>query len=149
MLRASSGDKELDQAESLVSEPVGARHAIPVLTPELSTASPDTPSVEGVGVCQDIVDGISSDPRGITMKSRILIVDDVWGSGRTSNAVRGRVEAAGGRPATCVLHFNPYRSLFKGLKPDYYGAITDAWIVYPWEIDRDLDTIPSGQGGVN
>ncbi len=73
---------------------------------------------------------------------RILIVDDVWGSGRTSTAVRGRVQAAGGKPATCVLHFNPYRSLFGRLRPDYYGAVTDAWIVYPWEIARGIDNIP-------
>lgn len=80
---------------------------------------------------------------------RILIVDDVWGSGRTSSAVRGRVEAAEGKPANCVLHFNPYRSLFGNIKPDYYGAITDAWIVYPWEIDRGIDTIPTRPSGVN
>ena len=38
---------------------------------------------------------------------RVLIVDDVWGSGRTMTAVRARVEAAGATPYTCVLHFNP------------------------------------------
>ena len=72
---------------------------------------------------------------------RALIIDDVWGSGRTITAVQGRVEAAGGRPATCVLHFNPYRSLFSKTRPDYYGAITDAHIVYPWEIDRGIQRI--------
>lgn len=80
---------------------------------------------------------------------RILIVDDVWGSGRTSTAVRGRVEAAGGRPATCVMHFNPYRSLFERARPDYYAAITDAWIVYPWEVDRNIDHIPTRPAGFN
>jgi hypoxanthine phosphoribosyltransferase len=70
---------------------------------------------------------------------RMLIIDDVWGSGRTNTAVRGRVEVAGGRPATCVFHFNPHRSLFTTARPDYYGAVTDAWIIYPWEIDRDID----------
>ena len=34
---------------------------------------------------------------------RTLIVDDVWGSGRTSTAVRGRVQAAGAEPFTCVF----------------------------------------------
>jgi uncharacterized protein len=78
-----------------------------------------------------------------------LVVDDVWGSGRTITAVRGRVEAAGGRPATCVLHFNPYRSLFSQAKPDFYGAVTDAHIIYPWEIGRGMDQIPSRPTGVN
>lgn len=64
---------------------------------------------------------------------KILIVDDVWGSGRTITAVRSRVSAAEGEPSTCVLHFNPYRSLFSKARPDYYAVITDAYIVYPWE----------------
>lgn len=69
---------------------------------------------------------------------RMLIIDDVWGSGRTSIAVRERTLGAGATPFTCVLHYNPYRSLFTKAKPDFYGAITDAFIVYPWEVDRGL-----------
>lgn len=67
---------------------------------------------------------------------RILIVDDVWGSGRTISAVKNRVTSSGGVPYTCVLHFNPHRNLFGSTRPDYYAAITDAYIVYPWEISR-------------
>jgi len=78
-----------------------------------------------------------------------LVVDDVWGSGRTITAVRGRVEAAGGKPATCVLHFNPYRSLFSQAKPDFYGASTDAYIIYPWETARGMDQILARPSGVN
>jgi hypoxanthine phosphoribosyltransferase len=70
---------------------------------------------------------------------RTLVVDDVWGSGRTITSVKNRVSSAGGYPATCVLHFNPYRNLFGSARPDYYAAITDAFIVYPWEIDRGPD----------
>jgi hypothetical protein len=72
---------------------------------------------------------------------RTLVVDDVWGSGRTITAVKIRVSAAGGFPFTCVLHFNPYRNLFGSARPDYYAAITDAHIVYPWEIDRGPDRV--------
>jgi hypoxanthine phosphoribosyltransferase len=75
----------------------------------------------------------------------ILIVDDVWGSGRTITAVKNRVSSAGGFPETCVLHFNPNRSLFGSVRPDYYAAITDAYIVYPWEIDRGADKLMLGQ----
>ena len=74
-----------------------------------------------------------------------LIVDDVWGSGRTITAVKNRVSAAGGFPETCVLHFNPYRNLFGYARPDYYAAITDAYIVYPWEIDRGADKLMLGE----
>ncbi|MCY4465651.1 MAG: phosphoribosyltransferase family protein [Chloroflexi bacterium] len=69
---------------------------------------------------------------------RTLVVDDVWGSGRTSIAVRDRVGAAGGSPISCVLHFHPYRSLFSDTKPDLYGDVTDGYVIYPWEIDRGL-----------
>jgi hypoxanthine phosphoribosyltransferase len=71
----------------------------------------------------------------------ILVVDDVWGSGRTITAVKNRVAAAGGFPFTCVLHYNPYRSLFAPAEPDYYAAITDAYIIYPWEVDRGPDRV--------
>jgi hypothetical protein len=74
-----------------------------------------------------------------------LIMDDVWGSGRTITAVKNRVSAAGGFPETCVLHFNPYRNLFGSVRPDYYAAITDAFIVYPWEIDRGVDRALLGE----
>jgi hypoxanthine phosphoribosyltransferase len=67
---------------------------------------------------------------------RVLVVDDVWGSGRTITSVKNRVSAAGGMPVTCVMHFNPYRNLFGSARPDYYAAITDVHIVYPWEIKR-------------
>ena len=73
---------------------------------------------------------------------RVLIVDDVWGSGRTSTAVKNRCQSAGAAVAfTCVFHFNPYRSLFSRAEPDFYGAVTDAYIVYPWEIDRGMHGI--------
>jgi len=70
-----------------------------------------------------------------------LIVDDVWGSGRTITAVKNRVSAAGGFPETCVLHFNPYRNLFGNSKPDYFAAVTDVHILYPWEINRGPDYV--------
>jgi len=74
-----------------------------------------------------------------------LIVDDVWGSGRTITSVRNRVSAAGGFSETCVLHFNPYRNLFGSARPDYYAAVTDAFMVYPWEIDRGADKVLLGE----
>jgi len=64
----------------------------------------------------------------------VLVVNNAWGAGRTTRAIQKRVENRGGIPYTCVLHYNPYRNLLN-CEPDYYGAITDAYIVYPWEID--------------
>lgn len=85
----------------------------------------------------------------LLMGRRTLIVDDVWGSGRTSTAVRGRVQASGATPFTCVLHYNPYRSLFSKAEPDFYAAATDAYIVYPWEIDRGIRGMTFGDPELN
>ncbi len=74
---------------------------------------------------------------------RLLVVDDVWGSGRTITAVKNRVSAAGGFPETCVLHFNPHRNLFGYARPDYFADVTDRYVVYPWEIDRGPDRVLS------
>src|SRR5688500_10300273 len=76
-----------------------------------------------------------------------LIVDDVWGSGRTITAVKNRVSAAGGFPETCVMHFNPYGNLFVRTLPDALSAVTDAFIIYPWEIDRGTDQVLLGDLG--
>ena len=85
----------------------------------------------------------------LLINRRTLIIDDVWGSGRTSTAVRGRAESAGAEPFTCVLHFNPYRSLFSRAEPDFFGETTEAYIVYPWEVDRGLRGIPMGDPEAN
>lgn len=72
---------------------------------------------------------------------RVLVVDDLWNTGRTITAVCGRVEAAGGQAEMAVLHYKPGKSLFRQAGPTYYAAITDAYIVYPWEITRGLHGI--------
>jgi hypoxanthine phosphoribosyltransferase len=81
-------------------------------------------------------------------RRRLLVIDDVWGSGRTITTVRNRVEALGATPYTCVLHFNPHRNLFGTARPDYYGAITNLHIIYPWEINRGQERILSSPLGV-
>jgi hypoxanthine phosphoribosyltransferase len=72
---------------------------------------------------------------------RVLIVDDIWSNGRTITSVRGRVQAAGSHPETAVLHYRPGSSLFREAGPDHYAAVTDRFIVYPWEVQRGPDEI--------
>ena len=71
---------------------------------------------------------------------RVLIIDDIWANGRTITTVKGRIVAAGGRPEAAVLHYKPGSSLFRS-GPDYYAAVTDRFIVYPWEIQRGPDRL--------
>jgi hypoxanthine phosphoribosyltransferase len=75
---------------------------------------------------------------------RILVVDDIWDSGRTIISVKERVELAGGIPDLAVLHYKPANNLFPAEQPDYYCEITDAWIVYPWEPESRLHGGPLG-----
>ena len=76
---------------------------------------------------------------------RLLVVDDVWTRGRNIVTVASRIDAAGGTPETCVLHYKPASSLYPGSTPTYYAAVTDAYIVYPWELDRG----PEAMGALN
>jgi len=72
---------------------------------------------------------------------RVLVVDDVWTKGRNSVTVANRVDAAGGNPETCVLHYKPASSLYPGYTPTYYAAVTDAYVIYPWELDRGPESL--------
>ena len=74
---------------------------------------------------------------------RVLVVDDVWTKGRNTVTVANRIDAAGGNPATCVLHYKPATSLYPGYTPTYYAAVTDAYVIYPWELDRGPEVLGS------
>ncbi len=63
---------------------------------------------------------------------RVLIVDEVWDSGTTIQAVTERVRQAGGEPTTAVLHYKPARSRVAGA-PDHHVVTTDRWVVYPFK----------------
>jgi uncharacterized protein len=113
----------------LIAEALDIRH--------LLTAAVDFPSTE-VGGLMAWPSFLQFPDRSLLDGRQTLIVDDVWGSGRTATSVRERVVSSGASAFTCVLHFNPYRSLFTRARPDYYGEATEAYIVYPWEVDRGL-----------
>jgi hypoxanthine phosphoribosyltransferase len=66
---------------------------------------------------------------------RVLIVDEVWDTGTTIDAVIERVRLGGGTPTTAVLHYKPARSKVASV-PDHYVVSTDAWVVYPFKYGR-------------
>lgn len=104
------------------------------------TAAVDFPSTQTSGL-MGLPTFLQFPEASLLVGRKVLIVDDVWGSGRTSITVRERVIASGATAFNCVLHFNPYRSLFTKSKPEFYGDATDAYIVYPWEVDRGMYTV--------
>ena len=78
----------------------------------------------------------------------VLIIDDVWDTGRTARAVRDRTKRAGARNVVVgCLHWKP-KSIARGGPsggggrnnrerddgPTFWGEVTDRWIVYPWEM---------------
>jgi hypoxanthine phosphoribosyltransferase len=63
---------------------------------------------------------------------RVLIVDEVWETGETMEAVAARVRDAGGLPQTAVLHFKPGRSRVDG-RPDHWAAQVEDWVRYPYK----------------
>jgi uncharacterized protein len=68
---------------------------------------------------------------------KILVVDDVWDTGRTVMSVRERLLNAGAMVELAVLHFKPTKSHFPPeYKPDYFAEETDTWIVYPWDPEK-------------
>lgn len=66
---------------------------------------------------------------------RVLIVDEVWDTGTTIDAVIERVRLGGGSPTTAVLHYKPGRSKVRSV-PDHFVVSTDAWVVYPFKYGR-------------
>ena len=78
----------------------------------------------------------------LLMNRRILIVDNIWANGRKLVVVKSRVVAAGAQAEVAVLHYRPHSNLFPNAGPDYYGAITDRFIVYPWEPPPVIETAP-------
>lgn len=70
----------------------------------------------------------------------VLLVDANWGCGRVLAGARRQVENAGGLARTAVLHFSPPLNNFQNEIPDYYASITDAEIIYPWDVDLGKQT---------
>jgi len=63
---------------------------------------------------------------------RILIVDEVWESGRTLERVATAARGAGAIAEIAVLHYKPGRSEV-GARPDFAAAEADGWILYPYK----------------
>lgn len=65
---------------------------------------------------------------------RVLVVDDVWDSGRTAHAVKDRVmRAKAALVKVATLHYKPTMNLLEDSTPDFYCNTTENWVVYPWE----------------
>ena len=73
------------------------------------------------------------EPPPVVRDRRVLIVDEITGSGETITMVKQRVEALGARAVkSAVLYAHSW-----GVSvPDYIGLISDALLINPW--DREI-----------
>ncbi|MBP8252793.1 MAG: phosphoribosyltransferase [Herpetosiphon sp.] len=92
----------------------------------------------GIGKTRDIPTFLQFPADPLIAGKKLLVVDDIWDSGRTIAAVKQRLDATGASYEVAVLHFKPEASKVPG-KPHYYAAETNQWIVYPWEPPTDPD----------
>ena len=66
---------------------------------------------------------------------RVLVVDDVFDTGKTAKAVKARIDAAGAEMRMACVYWKPEKNR-TDLKPDYFVKdVGNDWIVFPHEID--------------
>ncbi len=64
---------------------------------------------------------------------RVLLVDDVADTGRSLAVAKEHVKRAGAKEVKiAALHYKP-KSM---VRPDFYISTTEAWIIYPWEVEE-------------
>lgn len=84
---------------------------------------------------------------GQRLQGRVLLVDDICGSGATLDRVRaeiGRFVDPGALLTTAVLCLNTGATV----QPDYSIWTVSDWVVFPWEqapVDHDLAPLPRPQ----
>jgi hypoxanthine phosphoribosyltransferase len=78
-------------------------------------------------------------PLPINVKGkRILLFDDVADTGESLAFVKAHLEAAGAKLVrTATLLFKPHSKL----RPDYFGAETDSWVVFPHDLVESIEVI--------
>ena len=79
--------------------------------------------------CGDIVFGM------LRKGDRVLVVDDVFDTGKTAAAVKAKLDALGVEMRMACVYWKPQKNLTK-LKPDYFVKdVGLEWIVFPHEIE--------------
>lgn len=92
-------------------------------------------------------DGIGSNPGDVvfsggesvfgTLRSgeRVLVVDDVFDTGKTAAAVKVRVDATGAEMRMACVYWKPQKNVTP-LKPDYFVKDVGLdWLVFPHELE--------------
>ncbi|WP_328332154.1 MULTISPECIES: phosphoribosyltransferase [unclassified Streptomyces] len=78
----------------------------------------------------------TSAPLGLRAGDKVLVVDDIVGTGATAEAVT-RFLADADIPRADVRFAAVVRNHRSGYVPDHCPAVVDDWIVFPWETARE------------
>jgi len=66
---------------------------------------------------------------------RVLVIDDVFDTGKTAAAVKARLDAVGAEMRLACVYWKPAKNQTE-LKPDYYTKdVGLEWVVFPHEIE--------------
>ncbi len=66
--------------------------------------------------------------------TKVLVVDDVFDTGRTAAAIHDRMSALGCDMRLACVYWKPSKNVTK-LSPDFYVKQLESWIVFPHEIE--------------
>jgi hypoxanthine phosphoribosyltransferase len=75
-------------------------------------------------------------PLGLGAGDKVLVVDDIVGTGATADAVLAFLAGAGVARED-VQFAAVVRNHRSGYEPDHCPAVVDDWIVFPWEAARE------------
>ncbi len=114
-----------------------------------------TSSYEGIGSRSERirVHGLGYVVKNVNAHNALLIVDDVWDTGLSVEAVirHLRAESRRNTPADiriATAYYKPNSNRTE-LKPDYYVHETDQWLVFPHELDGlTANEIIEGKGDI-
>ena len=81
-----------------------------------------------------VIDHIEPLLRALERGARVLVVDDIFDSGSTAQAIMAKLAPLGVVARFAAVYWKPTANLTE-LRPDYYVRETDRWIVFPHELD--------------
>jgi hypoxanthine phosphoribosyltransferase len=80
-------------------------------------------------------DGAGAFLAGISASEKVLVVDDVFDTGKTAEAVKNLIDGTGAEMKFASVYFKPGKNRTQ-LVPDFFVRdVGDEWIVFPHEIE--------------
>jgi len=90
----------------------------------------------GIGTAEDTVkfEYAESVLGALAPGTKVLVVDDVFDTGRTAAAIHAKMAEQGCEMKMACVYWKPSKNITE-YKPDFYVKALDSWIVFPHEIE--------------